>query len=64
MCEAPIIIEGHAFTNGAVPRTSTDHVLPNGLAKFGIADGLSCDSSHYANHYFTAKELAGTAVPD
>src|SRR3954453_17039339 len=26
--EEPIVIEGHAFTPGAVPRTSLEHVLP------------------------------------
>ena len=27
--EAPVVIEGHAFTTGAVPRTSIERVLPN-----------------------------------
>ena len=29
LSEAPIVIEGHAFTTGIVPRTSIEHVLPN-----------------------------------
>ena len=64
LSEAPIVIEGHAFTTGAVPRTSIEHVLPNTLVKFGIRDGLGCDPTRYTNHHFTAEELAGTAVPD
>jgi 7,8-dihydropterin-6-yl-methyl-4-(beta-D-ribofuranosyl)aminobenzene 5'-phosphate synthase len=29
LSEAPIVVEGHAFTTGAVPRTSIERVLPN-----------------------------------
>jgi 7,8-dihydropterin-6-yl-methyl-4-(beta-D-ribofuranosyl)aminobenzene 5'-phosphate synthase len=29
LSEDPIVIEGHAFTTGVVPRTSIEHVLPN-----------------------------------
>jgi 7,8-dihydropterin-6-yl-methyl-4-(beta-D-ribofuranosyl)aminobenzene 5'-phosphate synthase len=29
LSEEPIVIEGHAFTTGAVPRISLEHVLPN-----------------------------------
>jgi 7,8-dihydropterin-6-yl-methyl-4-(beta-D-ribofuranosyl)aminobenzene 5'-phosphate synthase len=64
LSETPIIIEGHAFTTGAVPRTSIEHVLPQTLVKFGIQDGLGCDPKAYSNHHFTDEELAGTAVPD
>jgi 7,8-dihydropterin-6-yl-methyl-4-(beta-D-ribofuranosyl)aminobenzene 5'-phosphate synthase len=64
LSEAPIIIEGHAFTTGAVPRTSIEHVLPNTLVKFGIQDGLGCDTNAYTNHHFTAEELSGVGVPD
>ena len=64
LSEAPIVIEDHAFTTGAVPRTSIEHVLPNTLVKFGIQDDLGCDPQAYTNHHFTAEELAGTAVPD
>ena len=31
--EAPVVIEDHAFTTGAVPRTSVEHVLPNTLGE-------------------------------
>jgi 7,8-dihydropterin-6-yl-methyl-4-(beta-D-ribofuranosyl)aminobenzene 5'-phosphate synthase len=64
LSEAPIIIEGHAFTTGAVPRTSIEHVLPNTVVKFGIQDGLGCDPNAYTNHHFTAEELSGAVVPD
>ena len=65
LSETPIVIEGHAFTTGAIPRTSIEHVLPNSLVKFGVKDGLGCDPNAYTNaDHFTAEELAGTAVPD
>jgi 7,8-dihydropterin-6-yl-methyl-4-(beta-D-ribofuranosyl)aminobenzene 5'-phosphate synthase len=64
LSEAPIIIEGHAFTTGVVPRTSIEHVLPNTVVKFGIQNGLGCNPNAYTNHHFTAEELSGVAVPD
>jgi 7,8-dihydropterin-6-yl-methyl-4-(beta-D-ribofuranosyl)aminobenzene 5'-phosphate synthase len=64
LSEAPIIIEGHAFTTGAVPRTSIEHVLPQTLVKFGSQDGIGCNPAAYANHHFTDEELANTAIPD
>ena len=64
LSEAPIIIEGHAFTTGAVPRTSIEHVLPNTFVEHGARDGLGCDTNAYMNHHFTADELAGKAVAD
>jgi 7,8-dihydropterin-6-yl-methyl-4-(beta-D-ribofuranosyl)aminobenzene 5'-phosphate synthase len=64
LSEAPIIIEGHAFTTGAVPRTSIEHVLPNTWVEYGVRDGLGCDASAYMNHHFTPEELAGNPVPD
>jgi 7,8-dihydropterin-6-yl-methyl-4-(beta-D-ribofuranosyl)aminobenzene 5'-phosphate synthase len=62
--EAPVVIEGHAFTTGAVPRTSIEHVLPNSWIAFGIKDGLGCDPKAYMNHHFTEQELAGEPQPD
>ena len=59
MCEAPIIVEDHAFTTGAVPRTSVEHVLPNTWVEYGVRNGLGCDASAYINHHFTPEELAG-----
>ena len=64
LSETPLIIEGHAFTTGAVPRTSIEHVLPNSWVAFGVKDGLGCDTGAYMNHHFTADELAGKPVPD
>jgi len=64
LSETPIVIEGHAFTTGAVPRTSIEHVLPNTWEAFGVKDGLGCDTNAYMNHHFTDEELAGTPVPD
>ena len=58
LSEAPIVIEGHAFTTGAVPHTSVEHVLPNSLVEFGIKDGVGCDAHAYMNHHFTPEELA------
>jgi len=64
LSEVPVVIEGHAFTTGAIPRTSIEHVLPNSWEEIGISDGLGCDASAYMNHHFTADELAGKPMPD
>jgi 7,8-dihydropterin-6-yl-methyl-4-(beta-D-ribofuranosyl)aminobenzene 5'-phosphate synthase len=64
LSEAPIIMEGHAFTTGAVPRTSIEHVLPNTWVEYDVRGGLGCDANAYMNHHFTAEELAGKPVPD
>jgi len=64
LSEAPVIVEGHAFTTGAVPRTSLERVLPNTWVQYGIHEGLGCDTKAYRNHHFTADELAGKSVPD
>ena len=64
LSEMPIVIEGHAFTTGVVPRTSIEHVLPNSWVAFGVKDGLGCDTNAYMNHHFTPDELAGKPVPD
>ncbi|MGH7155515.1 MAG: MBL fold metallo-hydrolase [Acetobacteraceae bacterium] len=64
LSEAPIVIEGQAFTTGIIPRTDFEHVLPNTWVKYGVFDGLGCDASAYLNHHFTAAELAGTPEPD
>jgi 7,8-dihydropterin-6-yl-methyl-4-(beta-D-ribofuranosyl)aminobenzene 5'-phosphate synthase len=64
LSEVPIVVEGHAFTTGVVPRTSIEHVLPNTWVKYGVQDGLGCDTDAYINHHFSAEELAGKAMPD
>jgi 7,8-dihydropterin-6-yl-methyl-4-(beta-D-ribofuranosyl)aminobenzene 5'-phosphate synthase len=64
LSEAPLVVEGHAFTTGAVPRTSMERVLPNSFVEFGRRDGAGCDVADYASHHFTPAELAGQPVPD
>jgi 7,8-dihydropterin-6-yl-methyl-4-(beta-D-ribofuranosyl)aminobenzene 5'-phosphate synthase len=64
LAEAPVVIEGQAFTTGVVPRTSIEHVLPNTWMEYGVRDGLGCDANAYMNHHFTADELAGKPEPD
>jgi 7,8-dihydropterin-6-yl-methyl-4-(beta-D-ribofuranosyl)aminobenzene 5'-phosphate synthase len=64
LSEVPIVMEGHAFTTGAVPRSSIEHVLPNTWVEYGVRDGLGCDANAYMNHHFSAEELAGKPVPD
>jgi 7,8-dihydropterin-6-yl-methyl-4-(beta-D-ribofuranosyl)aminobenzene 5'-phosphate synthase len=64
LSEMPIVIEGHAFTTGIVPRTSIERVLPNTFVVFGEQKGVGCNTSRYGDHHFTAEELAGTPVAD
>jgi 7,8-dihydropterin-6-yl-methyl-4-(beta-D-ribofuranosyl)aminobenzene 5'-phosphate synthase len=64
LSEDPLVIEGHAFTTGAVPRTSLERVLPNSFVEFGQRDGAGCNVAGYANNHFTPAELAGQPVPD
>ena len=62
--EAPVIVGGHAFTTGAVPRKSIERVLPNSLVEFGVKDGAGCDTARYGDHHFTEAELSGQPQPD
>ena len=64
LSEDPLVIEGHAFTTGAVPRTSLERVLPNTFVEFGQRDVAGCKVADYASHHFTPAELAGQPVPD
>jgi 7,8-dihydropterin-6-yl-methyl-4-(beta-D-ribofuranosyl)aminobenzene 5'-phosphate synthase len=64
LSEVPVIIEGQAFTTGAIPRTSIEHVLPNSWVAFGVKDGTGCDPNAYMDHHFTADELSGKSEPD
>ena len=64
LSEMPVVIEGHAFTTGAIPRISLEHVLPQTWVQFGIKDGQGCDPKAYMNHHFTEEELAGKPQPD
>jgi 7,8-dihydropterin-6-yl-methyl-4-(beta-D-ribofuranosyl)aminobenzene 5'-phosphate synthase len=64
LSEEPIVIEGHAFTTGAVPRISLEHVLPNTWVEYGAKEGVGCDTHAYINHHFTEAELTGKPQPD
>ncbi len=64
LSELPIVIEGHAFTTGKVPRISVEKVVANTFVVFGEKDGAGCATSAYADPHFTAEELAGTPVAD
>ncbi len=64
LSEMPVVIEGHAFTTGAVPRTSFERVLPNSYVEFKQRDGAGCDVTKYAGHHFTEAELSGAPQPD
>jgi 7,8-dihydropterin-6-yl-methyl-4-(beta-D-ribofuranosyl)aminobenzene 5'-phosphate synthase len=64
LAEAPMVIEGQAFTTGVVPRTSIEHVLPNTWVAYGVRDGLGCDTNAYMDHHFATDELAGKPEPD
>jgi 7,8-dihydropterin-6-yl-methyl-4-(beta-D-ribofuranosyl)aminobenzene 5'-phosphate synthase len=64
LSEDPLVIEGHAFTTGGVPRISLERVLPSSFVEFGQRDGAGCKVADYARHHFTPAELAGQPVPD
>jgi 7,8-dihydropterin-6-yl-methyl-4-(beta-D-ribofuranosyl)aminobenzene 5'-phosphate synthase len=64
LSQTPVVLDGHGFTSGAVPRTSFEHVLPNTWVSFGVQDGVGCDPGSYSNQHFTADELAGKPEPD
>ena len=43
-CEKPTVVAGHAFTTGAIPRSSFERVLPNTMVEYARrADGIGCD---------------------
>ena len=65
LSEAPIVIEGHAFTTGVVPRTSIEHVLPNTWVEVGVKDGLGCDANAYIEppfHRRGTRRQAGSRI--
>lgn len=43
LCEQPTVIQGHAFTTGAIARRSFERVLPNTLVEYAKKNGLGCD---------------------
>ncbi|MEI6838920.1 MAG: MBL fold metallo-hydrolase [Alcaligenaceae bacterium] len=42
-CESATIIQGHAFTTGAIKRSSFETVLPNTQVEFSKKNGIGCD---------------------
>jgi 7,8-dihydropterin-6-yl-methyl-4-(beta-D-ribofuranosyl)aminobenzene 5'-phosphate synthase len=62
--ELPLVIEGHAFTTGTVPRISRERMLPNTFVSFGVTDGAGCELQRFADHHFTEAELSGQPQPD
>jgi 7,8-dihydropterin-6-yl-methyl-4-(beta-D-ribofuranosyl)aminobenzene 5'-phosphate synthase len=59
MAEEPMVIGDHAFTTGAIARTSFEAVQPAAQIELAERDGAGCDPSH-----FTPAEQAGEIVPD
>jgi 7,8-dihydropterin-6-yl-methyl-4-(beta-D-ribofuranosyl)aminobenzene 5'-phosphate synthase len=62
LSEEPMILDGHAFTTGAVPRASIEHVLPNTFVEHGAHDGAGCDVGKYS--HFRPDEKQGEIVAD
>ena len=59
LCEKPTAIAGHAFTTGAIRRTSIEKVLPGPRVEYAMKAGAGCNMSH-----FTDKEMLGKPVHD
>ena len=58
-CEQPTVVAGHAFTTGAIRRSSFERVLPNTMVEYGRrADGIGCDMPA------EAARAGGKPVPD
>ena len=62
--EAPVIIEGHAFTTGAMPRTSTSTCRRKAGSQFGDKGRARCDPKAYMNHHFTRRGTCRQPQPD
>ena len=60
MADKPAVIEGQAFTTGAIPRKGFEKVLPPPTrVEIGVRDGAGCDASH-----FSKEEQEGKIVFD
>lgn len=59
MAEKPAVIEGQAFSTGAIPRTGFEKVLPATRVEIGVRDGAGCEASH-----FSKEEQEGKIVFD
>jgi 7,8-dihydropterin-6-yl-methyl-4-(beta-D-ribofuranosyl)aminobenzene 5'-phosphate synthase len=46
--EKPAVIEGHAFSTGAIPRTAFEKVLPATRVEIGAREGAGCEASHFS----------------
>ena len=59
MADKPAVIEGQAFTTGAIPRKGFEKVLPSTRVEIGMREGAGCEASH-----FSKEEQAGKMVFD
>ncbi len=59
LAERPVVVAGHAFTTGAIERTSLERVLPNTHVEFGEKAGAGCDAGRYLS-----ADMNGKTVPD
>lgn len=59
LADRPMVIGGHAFSTGTIPRTSFEKVFPNTFAEIGIRDRAGCSAEH-----FTEAERRGKIVPN
>lgn len=57
--EKPTVIEGHAFTTGAIPRVTFETPGPATKVEIGMREGAGCDASH-----FSKEEQEGKIVAD
>jgi 7,8-dihydropterin-6-yl-methyl-4-(beta-D-ribofuranosyl)aminobenzene 5'-phosphate synthase len=57
--EKPTVIEGHAFTTGAIPRVTFETPGPATKVEIGMREGAGCDASH-----FSKEEKEGKIVAD
>lgn len=48
LAQEPMVLLGHAFTTGVIPRSSFEKVLPNTMVEYSMHDGVGCDASHFA----------------
>ncbi len=59
IADKPMVIEGQAFTTGAIPRKGFEKVLPATRVEIGVRDGAGCEASH-----FSKEEQEGKIVFD
>jgi 7,8-dihydropterin-6-yl-methyl-4-(beta-D-ribofuranosyl)aminobenzene 5'-phosphate synthase len=59
MADKPAVVEGQAFTTGAIPRKGFEKVLPATRVEIGVREGAGCEASH-----FSKEEQEGRIVFD